>query len=87
MKSNPQVTHHPEQGCFRIDINSDQAVLEYEADSSKIVITHTFVPDTLRGRGLAAQLVEAALAFAKASDLQVVSHCSYVSAYMKRHNC
>jgi predicted GNAT family acetyltransferase len=41
------------------------------------------VPAALQGRGLAAALVQAALAWARAERLRPT--CSYVAAYMRRH--
>ncbi len=46
---------------------------------------HTFVPKSLRGRGIAASLVRAALAYAEANSYKVVPTCSYVASYMNRH--
>jgi predicted GNAT family acetyltransferase len=48
-------------------------------------MTHTFVPGELRGRGLAEQLVRAALEHARAEKLRVVPACSYVAKYIERH--
>jgi hypothetical protein len=48
-------------------------------------IVHSEVPYRLEGRGLAAQVVRAALAYARANRLKVVPACGYVRAYMRRH--
>jgi hypothetical protein len=48
-------------------------------------MTHTEVPAELEGRGIAAALVAAAMAHAKANGLKVEPLCSYVRAYMRRH--
>lgn len=48
-------------------------------------MTHTFVHPALEGRGIAAQLVEPALAWARAEGLKVDPVCSYVRVYIKRH--
>jgi len=39
----------------------------------------------LQGQGVAADLVHAALAFARSQGLRVRPSCSYVAAYMRRH--
>jgi predicted GNAT family acetyltransferase len=43
------------------------------------------VPLALEGRGIAGQIVRAALAHAEANGLAVEPWCGYVRAYMKRH--
>ena len=47
-------------------------------------IDHTHVPAPLEGRGIAAALVAATLAHARAQGLRVRPVCSYVAAYMRR---
>ena len=48
-------------------------------------IVHTEVPTQAEGRGVAAALVRAALAHARAEGLRVRPSCSYVRVYMRRH--
>lgn len=47
--------------------------------------THTFVPPALRGRGIAARLVEAMLADARAQGFRIAPDCSYVRGYFDDH--
>ena len=46
---------------------------------------HTGVPPEFRGQGVAALLVEAGLAWARAQGFRVVPACSYVDLYIQRH--
>ena len=48
-------------------------------------MNHTGVPRPLEGRGIAAQLVATALAWARTQGHKVKPTCSYVAAYMRRH--
>lgn len=50
-----------------------------------LVVHHTEVPPALRGHGLAGELVQAVLDWARAQGLRVRPTCSYVAAYMQRH--
>ena len=43
------------------------------------------MPPAFEGRGVAAALVHATLAWARAEGLRVRPMCSYVTAYMRRH--
>ncbi|HVR89940.1 MAG TPA: GNAT family N-acetyltransferase [Novosphingobium sp.] len=49
------------------------------------VVEHTLVPDEIGGRGVAARLVEALVADARAQGFKIVPQCSYVAAAFKRH--
>ena len=61
------------------------SVLDYELGPGRVVFTHTGVPPAYRGQGLAAQLVEAGLRWAREAGLKVVPACSYVQLYIQRH--
>jgi predicted GNAT family acetyltransferase len=50
-----------------------------------LVFDHTFVPESLRGQGIAEKLVEAGVAYARAQGLKVVPACSYVRRLFERH--
>jgi len=50
-----------------------------------MVITHTGVPKEYEGRGIAAQLVNAAIADARAEGFKITPVCSYVVAQFRRH--
>ena len=49
------------------------------------VADHTLVPRAIGGRGVAARLVEAMVADARAEGFRIVPECSYVAALFKRH--
>ena len=58
---------------------------KYRIYGKVMMLTHTGVPKALRGRGIAAALVQAALDHARAKGLKVRPDCSYAEAYMQRH--
>lgn len=61
------------------------AFLDYAIEGDRVVVEHTFVPDELRGQGLAAALTRAALEEARRAGWKVVPACSYVAAFIERH--
>ena len=79
------VQHTPAKNCFEITIDGFRSVLEYELKDGEIVMTHTFVPTELRGRGIAEKLVRAALDYARSKQHRVVPSCSYVDLFIRRH--
>ena len=71
---------------YELSRDGASAVLEYEeAGGGVAVFTHTFVPEALRGQGVAAELVRFALDDARARGWKVLPQCGYVDVFMRRH--
>ncbi len=80
------VEHDTLGNRFVIKLQGTEAVLRYRQHDQVIDFYSTFVPEELRGRGLAEQLCKTAFEYAKAQHLTVAPSCSYISgAYLKRH--
>ena len=79
------VTHNSSAHRFEAVIDGLLCRADYDLVDRVMRMTHTVVPSELGGRGIAAALVEAALAHARASGLKVEPWCSYVRVYMQRH--
>ena len=82
---NAPIVHNAARKRFEITIDGTTATLEYEERGGALAFTHTHVPGPLGGRGIAAALVETALAHARAEGRRVVPECSYVAAYVGKH--
>ncbi|CAD1790051.1 N-acetyltransferase [Xanthomonas arboricola pv. juglandis] len=80
-----QADHDSAQQRFSVDTDGQHAELAYRLEGERMTITHTQVPDAIAGRGIAAVLVEAALAHALQQGYTVVPACSYAEAYIRRH--
>lgn len=78
------VQHNAEQHCFEALVENYRAHLDYRIQDGIIDLHHTFVPDELRGKGVAQVLTKAALSYADQQQLQIRPSCSYVAAYMQR---
>lgn len=61
------------------------ALLEYTIDGKVMSIDHTFVEPELQGKGIAAQLTEKAIEFAKSNDLKIRPLCKYAKYYFSKH--
>ena len=79
------VEHLPRQGRFQAIVDGHRCVCDYRLDGSVMHLTHTEVAPQLEGRGIAATLVRAALAYAESAGLKINPLCSYVRAYMGQH--
>jgi uncharacterized protein len=84
MDSNP-VTHNEAKGQFEIVLGQEKAMLQYHRTADHITLLHTEVPQSSRGRGLAKQLVRAALDYAHFNQLKVIAICPFVKAYLAKH--
>jgi predicted GNAT family acetyltransferase len=70
---------------FEVTIDEHRAYLAYmDLGKQTLDIYRTFVPNALRGRGIAAALTEQALQYAQASGYSVIASCSYVERYIER---
>jgi predicted GNAT family acetyltransferase len=79
------VKHNVAENRFEVETDGILSVADYQLRDGEMIMTHTFVPPELRGRGLAEKLVRAALEHARAKKLRVVPACSYVDAFIRRH--
>ena len=66
--------------------DGEEAELAYSTPAPHLLdFTHTFVPETARGKGVADKLIEAGLQFAADNNYQVRASCPVVARFMKRH--
>lgn len=71
-----------EEKQFELHHNNHVAFLEFFREGEKIYLTHTETPEALRGKGVAAQLVQRSLQCCKDNGFIVVPQCSYVAHYV-----
>jgi uncharacterized protein len=73
--------------AHRFETKVDGAVceLDYILHDGVMTITHTGVPDEVGGRGIAGELVRAAMDTARREGWKVEPACSYARAWMERH--
>jgi uncharacterized protein len=79
------IVHATQQSRFETTVEGQLCVCQYRVFGKTMMLTHTGVPQALRGRGIAARLVQAALAHARARQFKVRPDCSYAEVYMQRH--
>ncbi|WP_425602494.1 GNAT family N-acetyltransferase [Luteimonas galliterrae] len=80
-----ELIHDPARHRFSIEVDGHEAELVYVPEDGAIAIVHTGVPPEIGGRGIAGDLVKAALEFARNAGLKVKPRCEYAAAYLKRH--
>ena len=85
MNAPPPIVHDARKHRFEQTVDGHVCVADYHLADGVMHMTHTGVHPSLQGRGIAAGLVEAALAHARSHGLKVRPDCSYVRGYMQRH--
>lgn len=80
MSDSIQHREHGNSGAFFLEKDGARiAEMTYQRlGEARIVIDHTFVDPTLRGKGVARQLLDAAVAWARGSNTKISATCSYV---------
>jgi predicted GNAT family acetyltransferase len=85
-----EIIHKPERQAFIIslppvegEVQLAEALLEYTLkDNGVIDFRRTYVPFSLRGKGLAEELVQAGLAWAREQGYTITASCSYVQKFL-----
>jgi uncharacterized protein len=73
------------QSRFELDVAGEIAFANYRLTPTAVIVTHTETPRGLRGRGIASELVEGALALIRADGRKVIAGCSFVADYLHKH--
>jgi predicted GNAT family acetyltransferase len=79
------IKHDQDGHQFVTDVDGNRAHLDYTLADGIMTITHTKVPPPIGGRGIAGDLMAAALSAARAAGWTVIPACSYARAYMAKH--
>ena len=81
------IRHNEQESQYETTVDGHVAYAAYDLeDPDRIVFTHTEVPESLSGRGIAGAIVKYGLDYAREKNLTVVPQCSYVAAFVKRHS-
>ena len=67
-------------------MDDSECYLNYNLPRKNVIDFYfTYVPGELRGKGIAAKLVEEGLQYAEKEKLKVIPSCSYVNIYIHRY--
>ncbi len=81
-----EIQHDITNQRFFILLEGKEAYLQYLiADKNVLNYYKTYVPNELRGKGIAGKIVEAALNYARENNLKIIPTCSYVDTFIERH--
>lgn len=70
---------------FETEIDGDFSYVEYRYYRDNIVLIHTFVPESGRGKGISSALAKYVLEYAKEQNKKVIIYCPFIAKYIKLH--
>ena len=80
------IRHEPDARRFVIERAGGTGVITYRELAGRVLdLDHTFVPRALRGGGIASQLAEHALNYAREHGYRVIPSCPFVATFIERH--
>lgn len=80
------VKHDPQAQEFYIETPEGKALLHYEKEGEVLNFHYTFVPEALRGKGLAEKVVTAGFQYAEKNHLKVIPSCPYVARLVMKNS-
>jgi hypothetical protein len=81
----PAVWDNAKKRRYELDLDGQAAIATYRRKDGVVTFLHTEVPEALRGRGSAKELVKGALEDVRARGEKIVPRCPFVAAYVKKH--
>ena len=86
MDQDVRVLHNTESSRYEIVVDGRVVgIADYRADGGAVVFPHTEIDPSMRGRGLAAELVRHALDDVRSTGASVVPLCWYVAQFIDEH--
>ena len=79
-----EIQHEMERQRFVIYSDGQESVLEYRLlENDGIDFSRTFVPEPLRGQGIAEKLVHSGIAWARGQGFTMQASCWYVRRFLR----
>jgi len=80
-----EVVHQPGKHRFVSSSGAEESVLEYTLLPGNVIdFKRTFVPESMRGQGIAEKLVRTGLRWAREQDYEMTASCWYVKRILEK---
>jgi predicted GNAT family acetyltransferase len=79
------IRDNKEAGRYEFDLKGGVAFADYRLAPGVVTVTHTEVPQALRGRGMGAKLSSAVLDHIRSQGLKVIPRCGYFAGFIRDH--
>ena len=81
-----EIVQNEDQRRFELVVDDHMAKVTYVMLSpTSIIFTHTLVPFSLKGQGIASYLAKHVLDYARGNELNVIPQCPFIRSYIERH--
>ncbi|GGC68514.1 N-acetyltransferase [Siccirubricoccus deserti] len=80
-----EVRDNPAMSRFEMAEGGSTAFVAYRREGSRMVLTHTEVPEAMTGQGVGSKLVRGVLDRLRQEGVTVLPRCEFVAAYFERH--
>ena len=81
-----KIIHDEEYQQFTVEMGEEDAELAYARPAPDTLdFTHTYVPESARGKGIANKLIEAGLCYAEENGLLVIATCPVVEKFISKN--
>ena len=80
-----KVQHDEKERKFYADVDGQEAVIEYAKMGDVYDLAHTYVPEELRGQGIAEKLTQGTLDEIQHQGARFLPSCPYIQAFVKKH--
>lgn len=80
-----KIVDNKDRQRYEASLDGEYAYIEYRWHENELVLMHTFVPEALRGRGIADKLAHHVLEYVKAENLRARIYCTFLRTYLKRN--
>ena len=77
----PQISHNTGSHEFYCIIDGQKCVVEYSVHPGALEFIHTYVPEALRGKGIAKMMYDEIARYLKEHHLKAIPTCSYAEKY------
>jgi predicted GNAT family acetyltransferase len=79
------VVNNKDKRRFEVFLNGEFAFIDYMYYKKDIAFMHTTVPESFRGKGIAAAMAVTALDFARQEHRKIMLYCPFMSKYVREH--
>ena len=78
-----ELVDNVERSRYEYRVDGGMGIVDYRRKNGTIALLHTEVPPELGGRGIATRMVRAVLDILRAKGDRIVSHCTFVDAFIR----
>lgn len=80
------IKHDKKHQQFTAALGEEEAELAYAVPSEEVMdFTHTYVPESARGKGVANKLIAEGLCYAEENGKKVIATCPVVQKYIHKN--